>query len=146
MRPQTGCDGNHVALQCARLQELGLDENRKVLERSRLCMYCLKHTAELECYGQGGPSKPRCAQPEFGGKHAAGAHKLLEKDEACVNLATGSVYDSEEEWWVNTVRVEEEEEELEEMEDSESGEGRGEEVKYHTSVCTYEEGRLRVRR
>jgi hypothetical protein len=51
---QTGCDGNHVALQCTRLQELGLDERRKVLERNGLCMYCLKHAAELECYGQGG--------------------------------------------------------------------------------------------
>jgi hypothetical protein len=45
VQPQTGCDGNHVALQCIRLQELGLDERRKVLERSGLCMYCLKHAA-----------------------------------------------------------------------------------------------------
>jgi hypothetical protein len=73
VQPQTGCDGNHVALQCTRLQELGMDERRKVLERSELCMYCLKHAAELECYGQGGPSKPRCAQPECGGGHATGA-------------------------------------------------------------------------
>ncbi len=134
---QIGCDGNHVALQCTRLQELGLDERRKVLERSGLCMYCLKHAAELECYGQGGPSKPRCTQPECGGKHAVGAHKQLGKGDACVNLATGDNYDSEEEeeWWVNTVRVGEEEEDLEEMEDSESEESRGREVRYHASTC-----------
>jgi uncharacterized protein YifE (UPF0438 family) len=66
-----------------------------------------------------------------------GAHKLLGKGDACVNLATGDNYelDEEEEWWVNTVRVEEEEEGLEEMEDSESGESREREVRYHTSVC-----------
>jgi hypothetical protein len=91
---QIGCDGNHVALQCTKLQELGLDERRKVLERSGLCMYCLKHAAELECYGQGGPSKPRCTQPECGGKHAVGAHKLLGECDACVNLATGDNYES----------------------------------------------------
>jgi hypothetical protein len=54
-----------------------------------------------------------------------GAHKLLGETDACVNLATGDGCDSdeEEEWWVNTVRVEEEEEEdLEELEDPEPGE------------------------
>ncbi len=117
-----------MALQCTKLQELGLDERRKVPERSGLCMYYLKHAAELECYGQGGPAKPRCTQPECGGKHAIGAHKLLGEGDACVNLATGDNYESEEEeeWWVNTVRVEEEEENLEEMEDGvrrEQGEG-----------------------
>ncbi len=87
VQPQTGCDGNHVALQCTRLQELGLEERGRVLEKSGLCMYCLKHAAGLECYGQGGPSKPRCAQLECGGKHAIGAHKLLGEADACVNLA-----------------------------------------------------------
>jgi hypothetical protein len=28
-----GCDGNHVALQCTKLQELVLDERRRVLEK-----------------------------------------------------------------------------------------------------------------
>ncbi len=74
-----------------------------------------------------------------------GAHKLLGKGDACVNLATGENYESEEEeeWWVNTVRVEEGEEDLEEMEDSEAaGESREREGRYHTSVCMrkYETG------
>jgi hypothetical protein len=77
-----------VVLQCAKLQELDLDERRKVLEKSGLCMYCLKHAAELECFGQGGFSKLRCTQPGCGGKHAVGAHKLLGEGDACVNLAT----------------------------------------------------------
>jgi hypothetical protein len=72
------------------------------------------------------------------GKACRGAHKLLGKGDACVNLVTGDNYESdkEEEWWVNTVRVEEEEEDLEEMEDSESEESGGREVRYHTSICT----------
>jgi hypothetical protein len=89
VQPQTGCDGNHVALQCTRLQKLSLDERRRVLERSGLCMYCLKHAAELECYGQGGPTKPWCMRLECGGGHATGAHKLLGEADASVNLVAG---------------------------------------------------------
>jgi hypothetical protein len=74
---QIECDGDHVVLQCAKLQELDLDERRKVLEKSGLCMYCLKHAAELECLGQGDFSKPRCTQPGCGGKHVEGAHKQV---------------------------------------------------------------------
>jgi hypothetical protein len=138
VQPQTGCDGNHVALQCTRLQELGLDERRGVLEKSGLCMYCLKHAAELECYGQGGPSKPRCARPECGGRHAIGAHKLLGEADACVNLTTGDSCESDEkeEWWVNTVRVEEEGKDLEEVEDPEPGEDGERADKYYISPCT----------
>ncbi len=140
MQPQTGCDGNHVALQCTKLQELSLDERRRVLEKSGQCMYCLKHAAELECYGQGGPSKLRCTQPECGGRHAVGAHKLLGEIDACVNIATGDDCESDEkeEWWVNTVRVEEEEEdleELEELEDPELGESREKADRYCISTC-----------
>jgi hypothetical protein len=138
VQPQKGCDGNHVALQCTRLQELGLEERRGVLEKSGLCMYCLKHAAELECYGQGGPSKPRCARPECGGKHAIGAHKLLGEADECVNLATGgdSESDEDEEWGVNTVRVEEEGENLEELEDPEPGENGERADRYYISPCT----------
>ncbi len=76
-----------------------------MLEKSGLCMYCLKYAAELECYGQGGPSKPRCTWSECGGRHAMGAHKLLGEIDACVNLVTGNdcESDEEEEWLVNTV-------------------------------------------
>jgi hypothetical protein len=72
------------------------------LEKSGLCMYCLKHAAKLECYGQGGPSKPRCVRPECGGRHAIEAHKLLGEADVCVNLATRDVCESDddEEWWV----------------------------------------------
>jgi hypothetical protein len=67
VQQQKGCDRNHLALQCTKLRELGLSERRKVSEESGLCMYCLKHAAELECYGRGGPAKPKCPQPECGG-------------------------------------------------------------------------------
>ncbi len=132
-----GCNGNHVVLQCAKLLELGLDGRRKVLEQSGLCMYCLKHAAELECFWQGGFSKPRCMQPGCGGEHAVGAKKLLGEGGACVNLATGDDHESEEEeeWWVNTVRVGEEEEDLEEVEDSGTEKGGEREGQYITSTC-----------
>ncbi len=66
-----------------------------------------------------------------------GAHKLLGEGDTCVNLATGDNCESEEEgeWWVNTVRAEEEEEDLEEMGDSESEESGGREVRYCTNTC-----------
>jgi hypothetical protein len=64
-----GCDGDHVVLQCSKLPERGLDERRKVLEQSGLCLYCLKHAAELECFRQGGFSKPKCTQPGCNGEH-----------------------------------------------------------------------------
>ncbi len=43
VQQQMGCDGNHLALQCTKLRELGLSERRKVLKKSGLCMYYLKH-------------------------------------------------------------------------------------------------------
>jgi hypothetical protein len=49
-----GCDGNHMMLQCEKLLGLGLAERRDALEKSGLCMFCLKHSADLECYGKGG--------------------------------------------------------------------------------------------
>jgi hypothetical protein len=92
-----GCNGDHVVLQCAKLLELGAEERRKVLEQSGLCMYCLKHAAELECFGQGGFSKPRCMRPGCGcdGEHAVGAHRLLGESDASANLARGSDHESE---------------------------------------------------
>ncbi len=109
---QTGCDGNHVALQCVKLWELSLSKRREALERSGLCMYCLKHAAELECYNQRSLAKPKCPQPECEGRHAAGAHKLLGEVNASVNFVAGEDYESDEdeEWWVNIVRAEGEEE------------------------------------
>jgi hypothetical protein len=41
-------------VQCDKLLSLGLAERRDVLEKSGLCMFCLRHSAELECYGRGG--------------------------------------------------------------------------------------------
>jgi hypothetical protein len=57
-----GCDGDHVLLQCNKLLGIKLSERKEVLEKSGLCLFCLKHAAELECYGRGGLSKPRCTQ------------------------------------------------------------------------------------
>jgi hypothetical protein len=110
VQQQTGCEGDHLVLQCSRLRGLNLSERRKVLEASGLCMYCLRHPAELECYGRGGPTEPVCPQPECGGRHATGVHELLGKVDASVNLIAGEDYyyesDKDEEWYVNTIRIE----------------------------------------
>jgi hypothetical protein len=81
-----GCDGDHVLLQCNKLLGMKLSERREVLEKSRLCLFCLKHAAELECYGRGGLSKPRCAQAGCNGEHTPGVHELMGEESANVNL------------------------------------------------------------
>jgi hypothetical protein len=57
-----GCDGDHILLQCNKLLGMKLSKRKEVLKKSGLCLFCLKHAAELECYGQGGFSKPKCTQ------------------------------------------------------------------------------------
>jgi hypothetical protein len=130
-----GCDGNHVMLQCEKLMSLRLNERREVLEKSGLCTFCLKHAAELECYGQGGMSKPRCTQPGCDGEHTPSVHKLMGEESVFVNLVAedgnelGEDKDEDEDegWWVGTVGVmelqDQEEEALDEGIKSEPGEG-----------------------
>jgi hypothetical protein len=97
---------------------LGLAERREVLEKSGLCMFCLKHAAELECYGRGGLSKPRCTRPGCDGEHTPGVHKLMGEDSAGMNvIAEDGIEDGSEDedeareededegWWVGTVGV-----------------------------------------
>jgi hypothetical protein len=88
-----GCDGDHVLLQCAKLLELNLDERKEVLKRSGLCLYCLKHAAEVECYGQGGFSKPKCMQTGCDGEHAVSMHRLLGEDSASVIFVAEGEYE-----------------------------------------------------
>jgi hypothetical protein len=100
---------------------LGLAERKEVLEKSGLCMFCLKHAAELECYGRGGMSKPRCTQSGCDGEHTPSVHKLMGEVNAGVNLIAedrdgedeGEDEDEDENedeyedegWWVGTVGV-----------------------------------------
>jgi hypothetical protein len=49
-----GCDGDHVLLRCGKLMNMRAGARREVLEKSGLCLFCMKDAAELECYGQGG--------------------------------------------------------------------------------------------
>jgi hypothetical protein len=111
-----GCNGDHVMLQCEKLMSLGLAERKEVLEKSGLCMFCLKHSAELECYGKGGLSKPRCTQPGCDGEHTPGVHKLMGEENAGVNLISedrdaeedGDEEEGENEdegWWVGTISI-----------------------------------------
>ncbi len=96
------------------MMSLKLAERREVLEKSGLCMFCLKHAAELECYGRGGLSKPRCTQPGCDGEHTPGVHKLMGEESAGVNLIAedwseegdedaAREEDEDKGWWVGTV-------------------------------------------
>ncbi len=106
-----------------------MGERREVLEKSGLCMFCLKHAAELECYGQGGLSKPRCTQAGCDGEHTPGVHKLMGEESVGVNLIAEDESeleedeDEDEEWWVGTIAMVEvqgqEEEALDEVIESE---------------------------
>jgi hypothetical protein len=117
---QTGCGGDHLVLQCDRLRELSLSGRRRALEASGLCMYCLKHPADLECFDRGGRMKPACPQPGCEGKHAAGVHELLGGVDGSVNLVAAEDHkmEEDEEWYVNIVRVEREEDDQQEFDDS----------------------------
>jgi hypothetical protein len=116
-----GCNRGHVMLKCEKLMSLGLTERKEVVEKSGLCMFCLKHAAELECYGKGGLSKPRCTLPGCDGEHTPGVHKLMGEESAGVNIIAGDGNEEDEEededededegeyeddgWWVGTVGV-----------------------------------------
>jgi hypothetical protein len=134
-----GCDGDHVLLQCDKLLSMELSERKEVLEKSGLCLFCLKHAAELECYGRGGLSKPRCAQAGCNGEHTPGVHKLMAEESVGVNLVAEDdselEEDEDEEWWVGTVGVVEmrsgEGRTLEELNETEPEEG----TQSITSIC-----------
>jgi hypothetical protein len=126
-RKPIGCDGDHVLLQCDKLLGMELSERKEILEKSGLCLFCLKHAEELECYGRGGLSKPKCTQAGCDEEHTPSVHKLMGEESAGVNLVAEDQSeleeDEDEEWWVGTVGVMEvqdgEGETLEEINESE---------------------------
>jgi hypothetical protein len=77
-------------VQCDKLLALGLAERRDVLEKSGLCMFCLKHSAEFDCYGRGGLSKPRCTRSGCDGEHTPNLHMLMSGGDAKVSLVAGN--------------------------------------------------------
>jgi hypothetical protein len=77
-------------IQCDKLLGLGLAESRDVLKKSGLCTFCLKHSAEFECYGKGGLSKPRCTRNGCDVEHTPIVHMLLGEDDAKVNFIAGA--------------------------------------------------------
>jgi hypothetical protein len=52
-------------------------------------MFCLKHLAELDCYGRGGLSKPRCTRDGCDGEHTPDLHMLMSGGDAKVSLVAG---------------------------------------------------------
>ncbi len=45
--------------------------------------------SQLECYGKGGLSKPRCTRIGCDGEHTPNVHMLMGEDNAGVNLIAG---------------------------------------------------------
>jgi hypothetical protein len=141
VQQRTGCGGDHLVLHCGKLRELSLNERRKALEASGLCMFCLRHPAEAECYDQGGCTKPACMQSGCKGRHAVGVHELLGGEDASVNLIAEEGYGVEEDenLYVNIVRVEQKENDWQELDVSrmelDGGESEEEAEVYCLSAC-----------
>ncbi len=115
VQEQTGCEGDHLVLRCGKLRELSLVDRRKALEASGLCMFCLRHPVNAECFNQGGHSKLACVQPGCKDKHAAGVHDILGRQEAKVNLAVEEDDEEDEEGlYVNVASIGQEEDDWQE--------------------------------
>jgi hypothetical protein len=82
------------------------------LEASGLCMFCLRHPADTECFDQGGRTKPACVQSGCKGRHAVGVHELLGGVDMSVNLVAeeGHGMEEDEDLYVNIARIGQEEE------------------------------------
>jgi hypothetical protein len=83
------------------------------------------------------PGKAQVPAARVWGKAYHGAHKLLGEVNASINLVAGEDYESDEdeEWWVNTVRIEGEGEDPEKLEDLGLEGSEGEADNYCLSAC-----------
>ncbi len=136
VQEQMGCEGDHLALRCGKLRKLSLTERRKALEASGLCMFCLRHPADVECFDLGGRTKPACVQPGCKGKH-----ELLGGVDASINLVAEEDHgmEEDEDLYVNVARVGQEEDDWQEPDDSwldlDWGESEEEAGVYCISAC-----------
>ncbi len=141
VQEQTGCEGDHLVLRCGKLRKLSLSERRRALEASGLCMFCLRHPTDAECFDQGGRTKPSCVQPGCKGKYTAGVHELLGGVDASVNLVAEEDHEMEEDkdLYVNVARIGQEEDDWQEPDDSwlelDRGESEEEVGVYCISAC-----------
>jgi hypothetical protein len=145
VQEQTGCEGDYLVLGCGKLRKLSLSERRRSLEASGLCMFCLRHPADAECFDQGGRMKPACVQPGCKGRHAIGVHELLGGVDASVNLVAEEDHEMEEDedLYVNIARIGQEEDDWQEPDDSwlelDGGESEEEAEVYCISACLRED-------
>jgi hypothetical protein len=99
-----------LVLRCGKLGELSPLDRKKALEASGLCMFCLRHPANAECFNQGGRSKPACIQPGCKGNHATGMHDLLGGVEVSVSLVMEEDGEEDEgDLYINLARIGQEE-------------------------------------
>ncbi len=62
-----GCDGDHILLQCEKLLNMELSERKEVLEKSGLCLFCLKHAADWSAMDEGASPSPGACKPDVMG-------------------------------------------------------------------------------
>ncbi len=114
----TGCSGSHLASYCSKLRGLSLDIKRRALAASRLCLFCLRHPVNIDCYYKGSPSKPTCSSPGCEGEHAASVHEVLVGASTSVSLVTNEEGECEDEMYVNIERAGDEEDKLQDPDNS----------------------------
>jgi hypothetical protein len=75
---------------------------KKVLDDSKLCKFCLRHSADTECYGRGLNSTPACLVQECKGQHTEKLHAMMADLNASVNVVVDE--QEEEEGCINVAR------------------------------------------
>ncbi len=84
---------------------------------SGLCLFCLRHPANADCYDKGGPSKPACSEFGCKGKHAESVHDILGGVSASVSLLTNEGSEYEDDMYVNVARAGDEDGEWQDTDD-----------------------------
>ncbi len=72
-----GYDKSQPAFTCKLLKKQEQVAQKRALGDSRLCMFCMRHSAMSEYFGKGSNKKPACKVPECKGLHAESLRNLL---------------------------------------------------------------------
>jgi hypothetical protein len=72
-----GYDKSHPAFTCKLLKKQEPVAKKRALGDSRLCLFCMRHSAKSEYFGKGSDKKLAWKVPECKGLHAESLHDLL---------------------------------------------------------------------
>jgi hypothetical protein len=85
----TGCTEDHAAAACKEFRGLNVETRKKALDNSEFCTFCLRHSADSECYGKGLGLKPTYWIPECMRQHAEKLQEMM----AGLNVSANAVMD-----------------------------------------------------